>query len=236
MSGGVIVDLPTTGVENYTVVIEDNFGNPFYTQNDVTDTDFPLTINDTSLIPGNYQVIVLDSRGCNDIEPFIIDSASLDITPIYPTPPPTCSPGGTTVCVDITGGTSGSYEVRLLENPALAWETPNGAPALPDQHCFSGLLWGASYTVEVRDTVTNCTYEEVITLPDGPGLNVTLTIDNATCYNGNVGLEYTITSGTGPYNVIITSLDTGVEEVNLSNSVVTNQSYSGTCWTLWHFC
>ena len=222
LSGGVVVDLPTAGVENYTVVIEDNFGNPFYTQNNVADIDFPLTINDPSLIPGNYQVIVLDSRGCNDIEPFIIDSASLDITPIYPTPPPTCSPGGTTVCVDITGGTSGSYEVRLLDNPALAWETPNGAPALPDQHCFSGLLWGTSYTVEVRDTVTNCTYEEVITLPDGPGLTVTMTIDNATCYNGNVGLEYTITSGTGPYNVIITDLDTGIEEVNLSNSVLTN--------------
>ncbi|MDB2606780.1 T9SS type B sorting domain-containing protein [Zobellia sp.] len=224
LSGGVTVNLPTAGVENYTVIIEDNFGNQFVTLNDVSDADFSptITIEDASLVPGDYQVVILDSRGCNDIEPFTIASTSLDIDPIYPTPPPTCSPGGATVCVDITGGTSGAYEIRLVTDPTSPWETPNGAPALPDQHCFSGLLYGVSYTVEVRDTVTNCTYEEVITLPDGPGVGVSLTIDNATCYNGNVGLEYTITSGTGPYNVIITNLDTGVEELNLSNSLILN--------------
>ncbi len=226
LSGGVIVDVPAvptpgSGVPNYTVIIEDNFGNPLVTQNNVAPGAFPLNIQDPSLEPGNYQVIVIDSRGCIDIEPLVIVNVDLDIIPIYPAPPPTCTPGGTTVCVDIVNGT-GPYEIRLVTNPSSAWLTPNGAPALPDQHCFSNLLFGVSYTVEVRDTATGCTYEEVITLPDGPGPDVVLTIDNANCYNGDVGLEYTITSGTGPYNIIITNLGTGVEELNLTNSPVTN--------------
>ncbi|CAM3342095.1 T9SS type B sorting domain-containing protein [Zobellia roscoffensis] len=221
LSGGVIIDLPTVGVENYTVVIEDNFGNAIYTQNDVADTDFSLTINDSSLVPGNYQVIILDSRGCNDIEPFTIDSASLDIIPDYPTPPATCTPGGTTVCVDITGGTSGSYEIRLLEDPALPWETPNQAPGSPDEHCFNNLLWGTSYTVEVRDTATNCEYQEVITLPEGPGGDVVLAVDNATCRNGDVGVNYTITTGIAPFDVVITNLDTGEVVYDVTGSPLT---------------
>ncbi len=219
LSGGVIIDLPTAGVENYTVIIEDNFGNAIYTQNDIADTDFSLTITDPSLIPGNYQVIVLDSRGCNDQESLTIDTAGLDIAPDYPTPTGFCSPGGTTVCVDILNGT-GPYEIRLADpDPLVGWTAPNNTAT---RHCFSNLLWGVSYTVEVRDTATGCIYEEVITVPGNGGLNVSLTIDNANCYNGDVGLEYTITSGTGPYNVVITNLDTGDIVQNLTGSLITN--------------
>ncbi|MBU2975882.1 T9SS type B sorting domain-containing protein [Zobellia sp. B3R18] len=206
LSGGVTIGLPTAGVENYTVIIEDNFGNPFYTQNNVSDSDFPLAVTDPSLVPGNYQLIVLDSRGCRDIEAFTIGTLSLDIIPNYPPPPATCSPGGTTVCVDILNG-SGSYEIRLADpDPLVGWTTPSNPPA---NHCFNNLLWGVSYTVEVRDLGTGCTYEEVITLPDGPGGNVNIVVDNATCRNGDVGVNYNITSGTAPFDVVITNLDTG---------------------------
>ncbi|WP_276166243.1 T9SS type B sorting domain-containing protein [Zobellia alginiliquefaciens] len=222
LSGGVTIGLPTPGVEDYTVIIEDNFGNPFYTQNNVADSDFSLTVTDPSLVPGNYQLIVLDSRGCRDIEAFTIGTLSLDIVPTFPPPPAICSPGGTTVCVDIVNG-SGSYEIRLADpDPLVGWTTPSNPPA---NHCFNNLLWGVSYTVEVRDLGTGCTYEEVITLPDGPGGDVDIVVDNATCRNGDVGVNYNITSGTAPFDVVITNLDTGeVVYTDLGTSLTTMAS------------
>ncbi len=221
LSGGVTINpMVSPGVPNYTIVIEDNFGNPFVTQNNVAPGDLPLNITDPSLIPGNYQVIVIDSRGCIDQEPLVIGTSSLDIVPIYPTPPPTCTPGGTTVCVDIINGT-GPYEIRLVTDPPSAWQSPNGAPALPNRHCFSNLLFGVSYTVEVRDTTTGCIYQEVITLPDGPGMNVDLLVDGITCRNGNVGVNYNITTGVAPFDIIITNLDTGTIEYNVTGSSLT---------------
>lgn len=217
VSGGVIVNI-TPGSPNYTVRIEDNFGNLLVERTNVTPGDLPLPINDPSLVPGNYQVVVIDARGCLDIEPLTIVTTSLDIIPetIVPT---VCVPGGLTFCVDIVGGTSPTdYEIRLVEDPAAAWETPNGAPGNPARHCFSGLLLGVSYTVEVRDIVTLCTYTEVITLPDGPNMDVSLTIDNVTCRNGDVGLNYNITTGTAPFNIVITNLDTGTIEYNVTGS------------------
>ena len=216
LSGGVEVDLVSAANPDYTVIIEDNFGNQLAIRENVA--AFPITINDPSLVPGNYQVIVFDARGCSDIEPLTIGSDDLDIIPDYPPPPAVCSPGGSTICVDIADG-SGNYEIRLVTDPASAWQTPNTTPT---RHCFSGLLPGVSYNVEVRDTTTNCTYEEVITPPAGPGPTVNLTIDNANCYNGDVGLEYTISSGTGPYDITITNLDSGTIVHNPSNTTITN--------------
>ena len=222
ISGGVIVDLTTAGSPDYTVTIEDNFGNALVTQNNVAQGDFPLTIEDPSLEPGDYQVIVLDSRGCRDIEGLTISTATLDIVPDFD-PAPTCDPAGTTLCVDLTGGTTPlNYSVRLVEVPANLFETANGAPADPSRHCFTGLLNGVSYTVEVRDDNTGCTYEEIVTLPDGPGPTVTLTIDNATCRNGDVGINYNIASGLAPYDIIITNLDTGVIEYDVTGSSSTS--------------
>lgn len=219
LSGGVTVNLPTAGgVETYTIIIEDNFGNEFVSQTNIADADFPVNISDASLVPGNYQMIIIDSRGCNDIEPFTINTAALDIIPTYPPPPAICSPGGTTVCVEIVNGT-GPYEIRLADpDPLVGWTAPNNTAT---NHCFAGLLWGVSYTVEVRDTATGCTYQEVITLPDGPGPTVTITVDGATCRNGDVGVNYTITGGTAPFDVIITNLDTGAEVYNVNNSPLT---------------
>lgn len=219
LSGGVTINpMISPGVPNYTITIEDNFGNPFVTLNNVAPGDLPLNITDASLVPGNYQVIVVDSRGCIDQEPLVIGTTDLDIIPDTPPAPAVCTPGGTTFCVDIVNG-SGNYEIRLVSDPPSVYEIPNNTPT---RHCFSNLLYGVSYTVEVRDITTGCTYQEVITLPDSPGMDVVLSIDNANCYNGDVGLEYTISSGTGPYNIIVTNLNTGVEVENLTSSSVTN--------------
>ncbi|MDO6518316.1 T9SS type B sorting domain-containing protein [Zobellia uliginosa] len=211
LSGGVIVDLPLTpapgaGVPDYTVIVEDNFGNPLVTLNNVVPGDFPLTIEDSSLEPGDYQVIVLDSRGCRDIEPFTINSGSLDIIP-EPFPGFTCTASGTTVCVNITGGTMPlDYSIRLTDpDPLAGWTSPSSPP---DRHCFNNLLFGVTYTVDVRDNNTGCIYSEEITLPTGPGTDVTLASDYR-CGVGEVELRYTVGSGVAPFDIVITDLDTG---------------------------
>jgi len=92
--------------------------------------------------------------------------------------------------VEVVGGTlPEDYEIRIVTDPVSPW-LPLNSP--PDRHCFANLLLGVSYTIEVRDVNTGCTYQEVITLPDGPNLGVTLDVDGATCRNGDVGVNYTI--------------------------------------------
>ncbi len=210
-SGGITINSITPGSPNYNIVVEDNFGNQFFVQNNVSPGDLPLVITDPSFIPGNYQVIVVDARGCNDIQPVSIASATLDIIPDPIIPPVVCTPGGETLCVEVVGGTlPENYEIRMVTDPVSPW-LPLNSP--PDRHCFANLLLGVSYTIEVRDVNTGCTYQEVITLPDGPNIAVTLDVDGATCRNGDVGVNYTIdgsNAGTPPYNVTITNLDTGV--------------------------
>ncbi|MFH6604995.1 T9SS type B sorting domain-containing protein [Maribacter algicola] len=223
LSGGVTINpMLSPGVPDYTIIVEDNFGNPFVTLNNVTPGDLPLNITDPALIPGNYQVIVLDSRGCIDIEPLVINSLGLDIVPDFSTVPAICTPGGFTVCVDIVNGT-GPFLIRVNEDPASPWNNIADQPSNPPRrHCLGAVQFGVSYNVEVLDTATGCTYNEIITVPDGSGPDVTLTIDNANCYNGDVGLEYDITSGTGPYDIIITNFDTGAIVHNVTGTTVTN--------------
>jgi len=60
-SGGITINSITPGSPNYSIVIEDNFGNQFFAQNNVAPGDLPLGITDPSFIPGNYQVIVVDA-------------------------------------------------------------------------------------------------------------------------------------------------------------------------------
>lgn len=219
ISGGITINSITPGSPNYTIQIEDNFGNSFFRQENVAPGDLPLAITDPSFIPGNYQVVVIDARGCIDIEPVTIASASLDIIPDPITPPLVCTPGGETLCVEVVGGTlPEDYEIRMVTIPASPW-MPLNSP--PDRHCFANLLLGVAYTIEVRDVNTGCTYQEVITLPDGPNIGVTLDVDGITCRNGNVGVNYTIdvaNAGTAPYDVTITNLDTGVIVHNVTGT------------------
>lgn len=211
VSGGITINSITPGSPDYIIQIEDNFGNVFFRQEDIAPGDLPLAISDPSFIPGTYQVVVIDARGCIDIEPVTIASASLDIIPDPITPPLVCTPGGETLCVEVVGGTlPEDYEIRMVTTPVSPWLPLNGPP---DRHCFPNLLLGVAYTIEVRDVNTGCTYQEVITLPDGPNIDVILDVDGITCRNGDVGVNYTIdaaNAGTAPYDITITNLDTGV--------------------------
>ena len=212
LSGGVQITGITDGVANYTIIIEDNFGNELVRREDVALADLPLTIIDPALIEGNYTVITLDSRGCIDQDVLTIDSVTdLDIVPDF-TVPLVCDRGNIPQCVDIVNGV-GPFEIRLVTDPPSTFVSPNSGAR---RHCFANLIPGASYTVEVLDTATGCTTIEIVDIPDGPNpLNVALTIDNGSCNGDNVALEYTITGATGPdFDIVITNLDTGAEILN----------------------
>ena len=218
VSGGVTINSITDGVPNFTIIIEDNFGNEFVRREDVTLADLPLNITDPSLIQGNYTIITLDSRGCIDQDNITIGATSLDIVPIF-TIPPVCSAGTIPQCVNIVGGV-GPFDIRLVTDPPSPY-IDLGPTAT--SYCFTGLVPGASYTVQVLDEGTNCEYIEVVDVPDGPNpLNVGLTIDNASCNGDNVALDYTITGGTGPYDIVITNLDTGAEILNATTTNTTD--------------
>lgn len=206
LSGGIRIDAITDGVPEYTIIIEDNFGNEIVRRENIALIDLPLNITDPLLIEGNYTIITLDSRGCIDQDAVSIDSSDLDIVP-DPTIPLSCDRGNLPQCVDIVGGV-GPFEIRLVTDPPSTFESPNSGAR---RHCFAGLIPGVTYTVEVVDTSTNCTAFETLTIPDGPNpVNVALAIDNASCNGQDVELEYTITGGTGPtYDIIIQNLDTG---------------------------
>ena len=139
-------------------------------------------------------------------------STTVDVVPDNTTLPITCSPGGFVYCVDIVGGT-GPFDIRIVDGslPPYTYTSLGGTPPTPvRRHCING-QFGESFTIEVVDTATNCIYEELIEIPNGPStLNVSLAIDNATCIPGNlVGLTYTVLGSTGLLDIEIRNTDTG---------------------------
>ncbi|WP_343485877.1 T9SS type B sorting domain-containing protein [Allomuricauda sp. d1] len=206
VSGGITINSITDGSPNFTIIIEDNFGNEFIRRENVSLADLPLAITDPSLIQGNYTVITLDSRGCIDQDTVSIGSSTVDIVPDFDVPD-SCVAGLLPQCVDIVGGT-GPFEIRLVEIPANPFVSPNSGAR---RHCFADLVPGASYTVEVLDTATNCTYIETVDVPDESGdIDVALSIDNGNCNGDDVELDYTIpATATGPFDIVIRNLDTG---------------------------
>lgn len=220
LSGGVQITSISDGVADFTIIIEDNFGNEIIRRENITLADLPLSITDPLLIEGNYTIITLDSRGCIDLDALTIDAVTdLDIVPDLITPL-VCDRGNLAQCVDIVNGV-GPFEIRLVTDPPSTFISPNSGLR---RHCFANLVPGASYTVEVLDTSTGCTTIETVDIPDGPNpLNVALAIDNASCNGDDVELEYTITGATGPtFDIIITNLDTGAIVTNTTTSVTNN--------------
>ena len=206
VSGGITINSITDGRPDFIIIVEDIFGNEFFRQEDVSLADLPLTIN--GLAEGNYNVITLDSRGCIDQDQVSITSTTVDIVPTT-TLPLVCDDAGFTYCVDIVGGT-GPFGIRRIEDPS--YTDLGGTPPTPNRsHCFTNIQFGQSFTVEVIDYATNCIYQELITVPDGPStVDVVLNVGGATCVGDLVTIDWTITGTTGAtFFVEIQNLDTG---------------------------
>ncbi|HET8736892.1 MAG TPA: transporter, partial [Pricia sp.] len=219
VSGGITISNITNGAPEFTIIVEDNYGNELVRRENVTLADLPLPISDPSLVQGDYTVITLDSRGCIDQDGVSINSTQLDIVPNF-TAPAVCDRGDLPQCVDIVGGI-GPFDIRLVTDPSSPY-IDLGPTAT--SHCFTGLVPGSSYTVQVLDEGTNCEYIETVDIPEGPNpLNVALSIDNGNCNGEDVELEYTITGATGPtFDIVIRNLDTGTVVTNTTTSNTTD--------------
>lgn len=211
VSGGIEITTISGGVAEFTYIVEDLFGNEVTRVVTNGSTIYPLVITHLDIVPGNYQLITLDSRGCRDIDVVTVGSATVDIVPDNSTLPITCTPGGFPYCVDIVGGT-GPFDIRVLDGTNPPYISLGGTPPSEvRRYCFPAIQFGQVLTVEVVDTSSGCTYQEVIEVPQGPStVDVSLAIDNATCIPGNqVGLTYTVTGSTGLLDIEIRNTDTG---------------------------
>ncbi len=220
VSGGVRIDTIADGVANFTIIIEDNFGNEIIRRDNVGLGDLPLDIEDPLLVEGNYTVITLDSRGCLDLDAVSINSVDLQIVPDF-TVPIICDRGNLPQCVDIVNGV-GPFDIRLVTDPASPY-IDLGPTA--SRYCFPDLVPGATYTVQVLDEGTGCEYIEEVTIPDGPNpLDVALSIDNGNCNGEDVELRYLISGASGPFDIVIRSLDTGAIVTNLIASSISDDT------------
>lgn len=196
LSGGINITGVTDGTANFDFRIEDNTGTEITRLEN--QSIFPITISDVNLVPGDYTVITLDANGCTDIDTVTITSNEVVITPIMPPLPPTCDDSAFTYAVSVSGG-SGSYEIKLAQQPSFY--PLNNTPGI-DDHTFSntadGIQYGIAYTVEVRDTVTGCIYEQEIPPVDAPStLAITASSTPGACdVNRNGEISYQVTGYT----------------------------------------
>ena len=198
LSGGIVINGVTDGLANFDFRIEDSIGTEITRQENVDSSLFPLTILDVDLIPGDYTVITLDANGCTDIDIVTITSNEVVITPIPPPIPPTCDDSAFTYAVSVSSG-SGSYEIKLIQQPSFY--PLNNTPGIND-HTFSnvsdGIQFGIAYTVQVRDTVTGCIYEQEIPPIEAPStLDITANSTPGACdVNRNGEITYEVTGYT----------------------------------------
>lgn len=194
VSGGIQVDAVANGTSNFDFIIEDNTGVEIMRQENVAAASLPIQLLDPNLVTGNYTLITIDANGCTDIDTVTITSNEVVIASIAPTAPLDCDDSTFTYAVSVSGG-SGSYQIRLLEQPSFY--NLNNTPGVND-HTFSnitdGIQYGVAYTVVVLDVVTGCTYEQEIPPLDGPStLNVIGTSTPGACdVNRNGEIAYTI--------------------------------------------
>jgi len=206
VSGGITINGIADGRPDFIIIVEDTFGNEIVRRDNVTLADLPLPIS--GLDEGDYNVITLDSRGCIDQDAVSITSTTVDIIPTT-TLPVVCDDAGFTYCVDIVGGT-GPFGIRRIED-SLFTDLGGSTPTPNRSHCFSNIQFGQSFTVEVIDYATNCTYQELIEVPEGPStVDVVLNVGGATCIGDLVTIDWVITGTTGAtFNVEIQNLDAG---------------------------
>ena len=195
VSGGIRINSVTDGTPDFSFVIEDLLGNQITRQDNVGLGALPLDITDPALIPGDYRVITVDAYGCIDEDFVTITTNEVVITPIPPPVPIICDDTGFTYAVSVSGG-SGSYEIKLEHQPAFY--PLNNTPGAND-HTFSnatdGIQYGVAYTVDVRDLVTGCIYQQEIPPIEGPSLlDVTASSNPAACFpNPDGEILYSIT-------------------------------------------
>ncbi len=185
VAGSVQVTAVAGGTADFIYILEDQFGVEIDRIGPTSSTSEIFT----NVPVGDYRVVTLDQNGCRDEDTVTINDADIDVVPDT-LPVPVCGPGGFSNTVTITGGV-GPFDIRLVTNPAGAFV---GVNSPPNRHTFSGLQFGVSYTVEVRDNGTGCTHIETIDpITVAPSLTVLASSTPNYCDTSRNGqIEYTI--------------------------------------------
>ncbi|WP_298899907.1 T9SS type B sorting domain-containing protein [uncultured Psychroserpens sp.] len=196
------VTLDTPGIAPYSFSID---GGAFQTQT------APFTIS--NLFSGTHTIEIQDVNGCGNLVSVDIQ-APLTLTPSI-TALSTCNNDDGEITLVTTGG-SGTYTYSISPNPAsinLSGDVFSGVP--------SGV-----YTITITDTVTSCTEETTISIPEATPPSFTTTPTGITCFGDNSGsFDIDINGYTGTYTYeVFDSLGasvTGVVNANTSTNPLT---------------
>lgn len=169
---------------------------------------FPDGETQTGLCPGDYEVLVTDSRNCIETEIFTIDEPTPVVATVLSSHD--CDTGITTLCVNPGGGT-GTY--------VFGWSDGLGDPG-----CITPTDDG-EYCVDVTDS-NGCETQACITVIDPELLAISGEVTNTTCAQNNGAIDVTIDSGTGPFSLVWTG--NGVVQGELSQSDLATGTYSVT--------
>ena len=199
------VTLDTAGIPPYSYSID---GGAFQTQT------APFTIS--NLYSGTHTIEIQDFNGCGNLVSVDIE-APIAITPQVTTMP-SCNNDDGEITLTSSGG-SGSYSYSILPNPASISVSGD---------VFSGVPSGL-YTITITDTVTSCTEEVTVSLPEAIIPTFTLTPQSITCFGDNSGsFDINITNYSGAYTYeVLDSLGASVTGVINANTSINPETVTG---------
>lgn len=132
----------------------------------------PFTIS--NLFSGTHTIEIQDANGCGNLVSVDIP-ARLDIIPSITTLP-SCNNDDGIIDLSVTGGT-GTFTYTIAPYPASITLSGNTFTGVP-----SGL-----YTITIIDTVTSCTEEVTVVVPEATLPSVALAGTQVTCFGDNSG-------------------------------------------------
>ncbi|TDY11316.1 T9SS type B sorting domain-containing protein [Meridianimaribacter flavus] len=196
------VALTTAGIAPYSYSIN---GGAFQT------LTAPFTIS--NLYSGTHTVEINDANGCGNLVSVTI-APPLGLTPTVNTVP-TCNNDDGEITMSVSGG-SGSYIYSISPNPASVSIAGD---------VISGLPFGV-YIVTVTDTVTSCTEEVTVSLPEAIAPTFTTTPTAVTCFgdtSGSFDINVSGYSGTYTYEVFdsVGTSVTGAVNANTATNPLT---------------
>ncbi|NND24600.1 MAG: T9SS type B sorting domain-containing protein [Flavobacteriaceae bacterium] len=144
----------------------------------------PFTLS--NLFSGTHTIEIQDANGCGNLVSVDI-LAPIEITADV-TAQPTCNNDDGEITITASGG-SGSYSYTINPNPASISLAGN---------VFSGVPFGI-YTITITDTLTGCTSEVTISVPEAMAPSFTTTPTMVTCFGDLASFEIDVSGYAGPY-------------------------------------
>ncbi|WP_299336706.1 T9SS type B sorting domain-containing protein [uncultured Psychroserpens sp.] len=160
-----------------------------------------------NLFSGTHTIEIQDANGCGNLVSIDIP-APVEITADISSEP-SCNNDDGQITVNGTNG-SGSYAYSISPNPASISLTGNVYSSVP-----SGI-----YTITITDTVTSCTEEVTISVPEATPPTFTTTSTAVTCFGDNSGsFEINVSGYSGAYTYeVFDNLGTSVTGVVNANT------------------